>query len=179
MPDTPPTAAASASSSAPPLSARALRRLAEAADGRRGEAYAIFYDGTDYVVAPADATDKGTKLVDLETPHLARGRKVPKNLVHVQMPGASPRPLSSEYDAMFWSEAAVEKFVLPYYQRLLSRPAMNDLLDAHEDPNVVGILHIRPSVYSPLRPADELRVASLSPTLAPDFLPLTAWARGR
>ena len=163
----------------PVLDAHTLRLLAEAADGRRGENYAIFHDGSGYAVSPESRRD-GTKLVSVRTAVRAPTRRKAERLVHIQPPGRETTPLPDDVDAIFWSESAVEKFVLPYYQRLLSRREMNDLIDAHESADVIAILHIKPSIYRTVRAKEELGVALQTDEKGElEVLPLTEWARRR
>ncbi len=56
----------------------------------------------------------------------------------------------SEYDAIFTSLSAVDKFVIPYYVSMLSLADCNDKRKKFADnPNAVAVLHTPKSVSSP------------------------------
>ncbi len=61
-------------------------------------------------------------------------------------------------DAAFWTESAIEKFMLPYYQRTLSPAAFQLLADAYyvedtADP-ILAFIHYPTSDYDDLRESD-------------------------
>jgi hypothetical protein len=95
------------------LNAEQLRQFADAAESRRGgDPYWITYRDQDEpgvwqgADAPPDAVfGVQTKVVE-DRPKLA------SMIVDC---GGHTRDLVEQYDAVFWSEAAVEKFILPYY----------------------------------------------------------------
>jgi hypothetical protein len=99
----------------PILNAEQLRQLTDAAAGHRGgDPYWIVYGGQDSLrvmqapIAPPDA------VFGVETPDVDPDRPAVSAVVMISGESITPN-LAQEYDAVFWSEAAVEKFVLPYY----------------------------------------------------------------
>lgn len=78
------------------------------------------------------------------------------------------QPLS-EGDAFFWSSAAIEKFVLPYYLPLKGPYGIAKLMnDYRSDPSIIGILHGQYSeptkVKAPSDPSDQFRTVKLLKT---------------
>jgi hypothetical protein len=59
--------------------------------------------------------------------------------------------IDSDVDALFLSPSAVEKFLIPYYARLESPDELNKIMEAVESPDVVAIVHVRPSNWIPVR----------------------------
>lgn len=116
-----------------PIPARELRRLAEKADGRRGVPQFIVrirtgkqeqYD----VLTPSEiaAAEQGgakvERLMPVESDYWQsdRRKREKETVVTITVPDAKPRTYNAEeVDALFLTEAAVEKFVLPYYARTL------------------------------------------------------------
>lgn len=104
------------------LDAYALRGIAEAASGMRGsngEPYFVIQEGEPgegkLLVRPADPDETpppGTIMV-INTPPQVQDRPVVTE-GSITPKGGKPFPIS-QYDAVFWTEAAVEKFVFPYY----------------------------------------------------------------
>lgn len=94
-----------------------LRHLAEHVSSLRGMAWNLYaheLDGEPRIqLAPtvADIEFAPTPLMELDTRFQAPGRVVPE----VQISAEGEVMSLASYDAVFWSEAAVEKFVIPYY----------------------------------------------------------------
>lgn len=164
------------------LTAGALRRLAEAADGQRDRDLALFWNATDhhYVVAERTAA-AGTKIADIRTDSLAPARQVIPEMVQLKHRDGQVLPLDAIYDAAFWSESSIEKFVIPYYARLYSQAELADLWAAHADPTVLALLHMEPSIYEEYDGADPLHVMVLAPGLArgTEIIPFREWRRRR
>ncbi len=147
----------------PPIPANVLRLLAEKADGRRGIAQSIVRVGegakAEYDVLTAAEIDarraKGQKIEELIAiaatyKNKARAERERETVVTVKVPGAKPRTYTaSEVDALFLTEAAVEKFVLPYYARTLQRDEYDTLLKRYysEDEIAFALVHYPPSLY--------------------------------
>jgi hypothetical protein len=126
----------------PRCSSDELRRLAEAVDGYRETEITVYRgQGSGFATdLPGSATPgHGTPLFTAFTPRKRKGRKqvtLRQILDSVEQLG--------EGDAVFWSEAAVEKFVWPYYQAL--RIDVTELRHAWETrDDVVAILHTYPT----------------------------------
>jgi hypothetical protein len=99
----------------PIIDAHVLREWADAAASYRddGPFWLVYREGESPTILPGPADSPPTGAV-----FGVATREVEKRL----KPGAvivdcdgSTRDLADAYDAVFWSEAAVEKFVLPYY----------------------------------------------------------------
>jgi hypothetical protein len=54
-----------------------------------------------------------------------------------------------DVDAVFWSESAIDKFVLPYYVSLLNVQDFEALRAIKRDPFVMALMHYHPTVYVP------------------------------
>ena len=147
----------------PPIPANVLRLLAEKADGRRGIDQSIVRVGkgakAEYDVLTAAEIDarraKGEKieaLIAVVSPYKnkARAKRERETVVTIKVPGAKKRTFTaSEADALFLTEAAVEKFVLPYYARTLERDEYDTLLKRYysEDEIAFALVHYPPSLY--------------------------------
>jgi len=59
----------------------------------------------------------------------------------VDATGAPMRDFATRYDAMFWSEAAVEKFMLPYYMRHRTPAEVASIRDAFNHASVCAYIH--------------------------------------
>lgn len=145
------------------ITANQLRRLAEWADGVRGETLQLIVDEEGArveKVTDIDAVPPGAIL--LSTVDRNPLRKVPK-YVDVIKPstGVAHRLDTSVYDAVCWSEAALEKFMLPYYVRFYSRKDFDTLRNAFCQGAVIAVAHIYPTFWEDL-PDDERRMRALS-----------------
>jgi len=127
-----------------PLTANELRKLAEAADGIR--------DKTAYVVWSGDEPQVKTKLdegdeliVECETRNSASGRSAFKSITLdpplIDADGNVIENIVDKYDAMFWSESAIEKFVIPYYAHVRSPRDLQRIGDAYIHPTTMALLH--------------------------------------
>jgi hypothetical protein len=99
------------------LNAHQLRMLADYAESLRGR------DGDPIYIVPGEhggvtaltGVDKpADTLFTVDTFDVGSGRLKP-SAVTFSVAGQDPVQLADEFDAVFWSESAVEKFVLPYY----------------------------------------------------------------
>ncbi len=147
----------------PPIPANVLRLLAEKADGRRGIDQSIVRvgdgDKTEYDVLTAAEIDarraKGEKVEELipvaaTYKNEARARRERETVVTLKVPGAKERTYNaSEVDALFLTEAAVEKFVLPYYARTLQRDEYDTLVKRYYSESEIAwaLVHYPPSLY--------------------------------
>ena len=172
MPDRPIT-------TAPVLNANTLRKLAESADGQRDEDLAIFWDTTNgvYRVAKRDS-NIGPKIADVRTAMLQPGRQMIPDMVQVKHLDGTLHALQPIYDAIFWSESSIEKFLIPYYTRLLSQSELAALWRAHESRDVYAILHMEPSIYEQYTGTDTLHLLVRGPgfSRASDIVPFSQWA---
>jgi hypothetical protein len=103
------------------LSAGALRRLADKADGLRDKHPLLVVDSKDEVdvVIEADLRADQHPLIDLETPNDGPGlcfKPTIRLIVNGTEFGEGTQ--LDQADAVFTSQSAVEKFLLPYYMRV-------------------------------------------------------------
>jgi hypothetical protein len=116
-----------------PIPSDVLLRLAEKAGGRRGLSQAIVRIGKgarakyDVLTVPEIEARRAAgetieTIIPVNAAHrtAARAKRERETVVTLRVPGAKPRKwTAAEVDALFLTEAAVEKFVLPYYARTL------------------------------------------------------------
>ncbi len=149
----------------PAIPANVLIRLSEKADGRRGMPQTIVritrgktveYDVLTVAEMEARraAGDSVEELIPVEARHVVPSRRdrEGETIVTITTPGKGARTRSykaSEVDAVFLSESAVHKFVLPYYARSFDIPQYEELLKRYYSPTKVawGIIHYPPSMY--------------------------------
>lgn len=130
------------------LTAHDLRWLAEEADGRRGETLHLIRDprtGRLRFLGAGEKLAAGAKpVLAAATDDAVPGRAVPKVTCSV-----SGRAVSlAGADAVFWTEAAVEKFLWPYYHahNLFDAPIQQLYRDYYAaDSDIVAIAHWPPS----------------------------------
>lgn len=112
--DTMPRFVSTTQTTVPALDYTQLRLMAECAEGTEGQTQFVFNNGTLSVNASATALDDEV-LVTAESV-----RRYPDNRVYLQvaagatMEGGSPTLEVGSADAVFWSDAAVQKFLFPY-----------------------------------------------------------------
>lgn len=132
------------------VNANALRRAAEKADGLRGKTLALVVDekGLPDVIELEEAEKNHREvLLKLETSNIGQGlpgtakiRVVNDNQTYGE--GTILRTA----DAVFTSQSAVEKFVLPYYMRFKSADDIKKLQETlFLDEHVFAAAHIPPS----------------------------------
>lgn len=99
--------------SPPMIDAHQLREWAEAASSRRdgNPFWLVHHEGKVATIVSAMHPPAGAVL-GVKTREV---EKRPKPSAVIIECGGDPFELTKQYDAVFWSEAAVEKFVLPYY----------------------------------------------------------------
>lgn len=94
-----------------------LRNLADHAASLRGAPWSVYAQeagGRAFVAVDPEAVRSGflpTPIMELDTRFQHPGRPVPEVVVRAEGGEMS----LADYDAVFWSEASVEKFVFPYY----------------------------------------------------------------
>jgi len=101
------------STNIPTLNAEQLRILSDAASGYRGgDPFWIIYRGDEPPTVVRAATPPADAVFCVKTREVENRPK--PTAVIIDCDGTT-RDLAESYDAVFWSEAAVEKFVFPYY----------------------------------------------------------------
>lgn len=132
------------------LTASDLRRIAEKADGLRGVPLALYVTGDGYAdVEPLDDAQKGGRkiLLELDTENKGPGLHGDAK-IQLSFQGTIYNHAGLETaDAVFTSQAAVEKFVLPYYMRYGSASEVEELQEnLFKDPDVIASIHLPTSV---------------------------------
>ncbi len=121
-----------------PLSARTLAWLAEGADGNRDEDLVITVNEQGKLQLKLKReVPEGKWVLEVYTKSRKRQERRPLKVT-----------IPVDWDAMFLTESAVEKFVFPYYeaQRLLTKTEISALKTAfYSRPEVVGVAHKPPS----------------------------------
>jgi hypothetical protein len=120
-----------------PLNARALAWVAEGADGRRDEELVLF-ENTNGKLELGEKGKVPEERVILDV--FTKSRKKQRNRERMLK-------ILPDWDAVFLSESAVEKFVFPYYaaQRLLTATELTQLKAKFYAEDVIGIIHKPPS----------------------------------
>lgn len=144
-----------------PLSANELRWLAEAADGKRDRSCAIVIgdNGRPIVVEENQAGARDRLGVNTYTPFEGDGMRVAAK-VRLIFADGSTADLPDDTDAVFLTQTAVGKFVLPYYLRMQTPDWVDRKKAELFKANVVAAVHAEPSITSaypksttyPLRP---------------------------
>lgn len=127
------------------LSANELRRLAEAVDGVRDQtAYIVWGKSGPEVKTSVEKGDD--VMAECRTPNVVRGRRTIRSITIdpplVDGSGTPITDVASRFDAMFWSEASVEKFVLPYLLRAYTLAEVEEILKLYEQQAVSAIMHL-------------------------------------
>lgn len=126
---------------------RELRMLAEWIDGAVNRELVLVRDPDKKhltVKRPEEVTTRDALIMRVRTPS-AVDHDVK---VTLEAKGITTQQLDpTEYDAMFWSVPAYEKFVLPYYTslRTLSGPDLEQLYKDLHSPKTVATIHRWPS----------------------------------
>ena len=133
------------------LTANDLRRLAEAVDGVRDEtAYVVWGESGPEVRTQRPASDE--VVFECMTSNAEPDRaKIGTITLHPPVIASDGTPLTDfagRFDAMFWSEAAVEKFMIPYYIRFSSPGQIARMRSAFNQERVVASIHMPDSTSS-------------------------------
>jgi hypothetical protein len=129
---------------APSFDANELRRIAEEADGTREKTLALIVDNGNLALVPESNSNVGPSDIRIETPYSGAGmRSVGELLLKYQKKALT---IPAEIDALFSSQSAVEKFVLPYYARMMSPDDLKRKRDELFAIDVVGVCHVPGSV---------------------------------
>lgn len=136
------------------VSASALRRLAEKADGLRDQhPYLVVDDHGTVDVAGENDVGERQKVLDLETLYDGDGLRF-KPVLGMTVDGkAYPNGTELEVaDAVFTSQSAVEKFVFPYYARIRTPAELAQMAkEMFDDKGNVAIIHKPATVYGILK----------------------------
>lgn len=126
------------------ISANQLRWLAEAADGQRDTSLLLKIDQRGTVtLQPKGASAVAPGEVEILTP--SEGQGCPGDTVLTIDYQGNSMPLAKA-DAIFWTQSAVEKFVLPYYTRFRTPNEIQSLKDLLFTAGCVAAVHYPPSI---------------------------------
>ncbi|MEO8621151.1 MAG: hypothetical protein ABI625_08800 [bacterium] len=149
-----------------PLTLRAndLRRLAEAADNCDNRTvHAVVLDADKFSVVPlSDVAGRPVVMqIDNSSDMPAAGKNGQTSEASIVVNGTPlslrTPPLDILPDCAFWGEAAMRKFVVPYYTREMTPEELADLWAAIRAPEVIAITHVCPSDYHKITvPGDSL-----------------------
>ncbi len=136
-----------------PLDARSLAWITEEAEGTRDRNLKLVENiglGTVRLVEEREFDPSiHHRLLDVRTDNI-RADRIKLETLTMKPQGAAARDLpvgEGEWDALFWTEAAIEKFFFPYYiaQRLLDPKDWGFLRAALEDRELIAVAHFTPS----------------------------------
>ena len=121
----------------PKVDARGLAWAAEMADGNRDIELVLFRNGNRLTLAPENDENQDNAILKVFT---ASRKHQHRTQTHFEIP--------VEWDSLFLTESAVEKFLFPYYeaQRLLPPHKLQQLKDLfYSNAEYIGIAHLPPS----------------------------------
>jgi hypothetical protein len=157
-----------------------LRRIAESADGTRSGPLELVSGANGLELRPILAGQVPSDgAIIVETKDKASGRRKLTNVeLTLESTGAKKSLPPHQFDSVFWSEAAAEKFLVPYYVSFLSDADMTRLKDAIASPEIVAIAHVYPTFFLTITSAlTSLFVLPAGPGagLISEFIPLSEW----
>jgi hypothetical protein len=139
----------------PQLTADLLRDIAEAANGiRKHEIWFVVKDVAGTLVYTIAKTDPGNPADAIVIPCLTKLKNERPQMIEIKCKARkldgtiidgnllNVEGTTDECDATFWSESAVEKFLIPYYASVAGDEAIQQLLDLLDD------FHHKASVYA-------------------------------
>ncbi|MGI9091259.1 MAG: hypothetical protein ACR2GG_09165 [Gemmatimonadaceae bacterium] len=129
----------------PTLTANQLRRLAEKVDGMRDQTvYVVWVDGKPRVKSELEQGDELIFTCETKNrvPQRPKFKSIALDPPVLNADGTVITDVAERFDAMFWSEAAVEKFVLPYYSRFKTADEINRLQRVFNQPSVYALVHM-------------------------------------
>ena len=144
--------------SPPQVDSHDVVRWAESADGTRAEILYLLQEGDQFVVKRESEIDAGDRARCLMT-FLTRKQQPRRPQPHVTVVHASGTTPLDRYDAVFWTESSVEKFLWPYYHahRIYDTDLAAFRKAFDDDPNVIAIMHT-PLTHTEMI-SDELNLA--------------------
>lgn len=141
------------------LSANELRFLAEKADGiRNGTAYLIEEEPGKPDVVPKHLLGDRKPIIELYTPVRGPGVDHPVKIRLLSQGEITGAGALDEADAVFTTQSAVEKFLLPYYMRFWSAAKVGALEnELFNDAGVIAAFHIPPSITEGFPPEEQAK----------------------
>jgi hypothetical protein len=140
---------------APQFTAQMLRIIAEAADGLRNEVVWFVVNTENLKIVAAESsrvkaerkkTELGADTHEILGPCQTKDKRTGRRKIEVLMrkkdSTEDPKHPDSDLDGLFWSEAAVEKFVLPYYISIYGIEGVEALWDMFDHDDVAALGHL-------------------------------------
>lgn len=127
------------------ITAGDLRKLAEAVDGVRDvPAYVVWGKDGPVVTQDRPAADEVVFecVTNNSVPQRTRLYSITLEPSVVTSDGTPVTNVATRFDAVFWSEAAVEKFVLPYYTRVATAAEAVRMRRAFNHTSVAAMMHM-------------------------------------
>ena len=144
------------------VDANSLRRAAEHADGYRDKPLYLYYranklgNGDNRVgvvvhVTHKDAEKAGDEPLPLEvyTPQKGDGMGHPEKVVVHYKNYKESDLMACDFDSIFWTQSAVEKFLIPYYASIYDQYELEELRKASQQQTTLCFGHRFPTVYEP------------------------------
>jgi hypothetical protein len=150
-----------------PQTANQLRWLAEQADGQRDQELTLSWEGTELKLLPVSQAK--IPVVPVHTHSDYEGLPGGARII-IKYEGQEVE-IPREADAVFFTQSAVEKFVLPYYMRMNPPWKVQDLKRDLFREGVVVAVHVPPSITKgyPLRPVERAPDGKLNLRAEQDF----------
>ena len=150
------------------LDATELRKLAERADGLRNRNLKLVVRNGRLALIEgnrAARTEQGAPTLRTNDRILPSRR--PRFTVQLIITGRKVTiPLRNKFDAFFWSESAIEKFVVPYYSRIWPAAQVQALFEGFaNDPFAIGVRHPPESDASVFNAGPPLEIIRFDTTL--------------
>lgn len=136
------------------FTANELRWAGEAADGERDKDFGLVEDGDKLVLVAADDSDRYPTSIHVKTESGGEGGLKGEPELRLYYKGRVidpwPDPKGPQPDAIFLTQSAVEKFVLPFYTRVMDPANIDKLQTRLYKKNVIAAVHIPPSSTDPV-----------------------------
>jgi hypothetical protein len=156
-------------SDTPKVNARELRKLTESLAGVRGKPVFLVVRGGELAVVD-EREDTDQLVLTCETPvdvqRTSQVNGVELTITTTALGGPSTETqavqIEKPFDALFFSESAVDKFVVNYYSGLFSPTEMERFLARYNQATVYAVAHLPKSIPEVLE-ARELPIELLAP----------------
>lgn len=137
-----------------------LSWLAETADGNRGEPLSLVLDGKKLDLVPKKDLQGKKELTEVHTPKKRPNRKKVTEVVCKGENFEESLKSSDKFDAVFWTESAVDKFLYPYYHahRIWDDDIEKVKKEFDKEDRAVAIAHRAPSTSKIVPSNETLRI---------------------
>lgn len=133
-----------------PITADDLRMLAETADGLQDDDVVLAWSSEKSqweIIKRADHVESqgGSPAIPIRAVPTPGAPPEPDDVGVKLTTGSQLQSLREDGDAIFWTNAAMRKFVLPYYARLMKPDKLVELYENLLDGRTMAAVHVRPS----------------------------------